>query len=98
VAENIFQGNILPCVAVLRPHLDEVSFERAENIMIIHALFALPLAVVLVVVAPAAGLENGPWPGKLALLVPVATTAPAVPICRLGSPWPVTGWAWVCEV
>jgi hypothetical protein len=66
--------------------------------MIIHALFALPLAVTLGAVAPAAGLENGPRPGERALLVPVATAAPAVPVCRLDSPWLVTGWAWVCEV
>jgi hypothetical protein len=63
-----------------------------------HLRLILLLTVGFVVAGPALGLENS---ARLPQLAPVAlgvTAASAVPICRLDSAWPLTGWAWVCEV
>jgi hypothetical protein len=65
--------------------------------MIIPVSLAASLAVIFAIAAPALGVENSPPPGGLAL-APIVTEALAPPICRLDSPWPLAGWAWVCEV
>ena len=58
---------------------------------------AIPLAAFVVVAAPVLALENNAGLAEPALLGTVAAAVVA-PVCRLDSPWPIKGWAWVCQV